>query len=242
MGRRGRGGFTRGGLEARATRFRVAAQLRGSGRRAARVLAQRLRVQSVAASELQRGRSREAHGAHSKRGAFRAIRLRRGCGQERRMRSRGRAPFDETRVQSHGGGRRTACARQTRRVSTRGHARRGPGSRDSRRQSGQDCLSRFHLGHDGAAQRRAPFRQHVARQRPRHGARLASRRAHRALQPQPAVAPHRHGCHRAKPRRGLRSRRERRAGGHETARLDTGDRRNLRDGRARRTRWTSSPT
>ena len=80
LGRRGRRRFARGGIEARPARLGVAAEPRGSGRRAARVLAQRLRVQSVAAPELHRGRRRAADGAHPGRGAVRAARLRRRCG------------------------------------------------------------------------------------------------------------------------------------------------------------------
>ena len=51
--------------------------------------------------------------------------------------------------------------------------RRSIAAARARRQSRHACLSRLHLGHDRPAQGRAAFRQHAARQRPRHGRRLA---------------------------------------------------------------------
>ena len=55
---------------------------------------------------------------------------------------------------------------------SRARPRRSAAAR-GREQSRQGDLSGLHLGHHGQAQGRAAFRQHAARQRPRHGRRLA---------------------------------------------------------------------
>src|SRR5216684_2098999 len=61
-----------------------------------------------------------------------------------------------------------------------------------RRRPGQDRLSRFHLGHHRDTQGRHAFGQHLAGEWPGDGRRLASRRAHDPVEPQPDEPPHRH--------------------------------------------------
>ena len=86
---------------------------------------------------------------------------------------------DEARVPPRSS-RRGAAGR---RDGVRGfpNARRSRASLPPVDQSRQGRLPRVHVRHDRHAEGRAAFGQHAARQRPRHGPRLASRRAHRAL-------------------------------------------------------------
>ena len=175
LGRCGRGRSPRGRSEARRARRGVAAEPRRDGRDAARLLAQRLCLQPVAAPQLPGRRDRRL----LSRIRAAALVAQPGYGADARDRRHLRAPRRRCprlrRIYPLGAGPSGAVAVPAR--------PRPPAA--ARRQSRQDRLSRLHLRHDRQAQGRAAFRQHAARQRPRHGRGLAPRRAHDPAEPEP---------------------------------------------------------